>query len=273
MSGSAHVMIPEPICSGPLPAAEQAAVVEGFMRDGCYRLPGLLAGEADELREAVDGLFALPLAEQGDASDEILRFRAFEHDRRFRDLLVREPLISIVEAILGANCHMISQNVLRTPPGRAIDQWHVDEALYFPLPEDMPRHPMALPVLVLTVFVLLSEVPDEAAGPTQIVPGSCWSGRHPPIREPIAFQGRGPLSLLGHAGDCYLMHNQCWHRGSPNTSASTRYLIGTNYGRRFVSQRLHPFVNYQLPAQVEAGADGRLRRVLGHHPKGTEGYA
>ena len=248
-------------------------LVTGFLQDGLARLPGLLAPQALLLREASDRIFAENPPAYDPGLMDVVRFRVFEHAAQFRDLLVIEPVISVVEAILGANCHMVSQNVLRTPPGRAIDQWHVDETLYFPLPDEVPRHPMQLPVLVMTVFVLLSDVPDVASGPTQIVPGSCWSGRYPPVQEPVSFAGQEPVSLLGQAGDVYFMHNQCWHRGAPNLSSTTRYLLGTNYGRRYVSQRLYPFVNYHLPASVEAGADQRLQRVLGHHSQGTEGYA
>ncbi|MCA9002000.1 MAG: hypothetical protein KDB61_08760, partial [Planctomycetes bacterium] len=71
----------------------------------------------------------------------------------------------------------------------------------------------------------------------------------------------------------YLHNGQCWHRGSPNRSDRTRYMFQLSYAKRWVSQRFHPFVNYELPARVVARADERRRRVLGMHPMGDYGKA
>lgn len=111
----------------------------------------------------------------------------------------------------------------------------------------------------------------EAYGPTQVVPGSHYSGRQPnDPREPI-FEGRGPISILCRAGEAYLQHSQVWHRGAPNTSDRTRYLLQYAFGQRFVAQRFYPFLNYRMPDHVLEGADERLLRVLGKHPKGAYG--
>ena len=40
--------------------------------------------------------------------------RMFEYDLAARDLIVREPFPSLAEAILGPECHMMSQNWLST---------------------------------------------------------------------------------------------------------------------------------------------------------------
>ena len=69
----------------------------------------------------------------------------------------------------------------------------------------------------------------------------------------------------------YLHNGQCWHRGAPNTSNRTRYLLQLAYGMRFISQRFYPFVNYHLPQHVFDRADDRCKRVLGFHPKGAYG--
>jgi hypothetical protein len=250
-----------------LDPAAQAELIDGFLRDGVAVLPGLLAAEAPALRERTEAIFADPalMATHG-ISGGLAFARGFELDRAFRDLLVAEPMISIAEAILGPDCHMTSQNILRTPPGKERG-WHVDDGGYFLLPDGVPRHQVTLPTVILHMFVLLSDVPSDDYGPTQIVPGSQHSGRLPaPDR---IFEGRGPVSVLGRAGDVYLHHNQTWHCGALNRSDRTRYLIGTAYGRRWVSQRLFPFVDYQLPASVVEGADDRLLRVLGRHPHGS----
>ena len=40
---------------------------------------------------------------------------------------------------------------------------------------------------------------------------------------------------------------------------------------RFVAQRFYPFLNYEVPAHVLAGADEKLLKALGKHPKGAYG--
>jgi ectoine hydroxylase-related dioxygenase (phytanoyl-CoA dioxygenase family) len=162
---------------------------------------------------------------------------------------------------------MTSQNSLRTPAGAPAGGWHVDDDVYLPLPEHLPRHASAPPPMIMHAFVLLSDVPSEQHGPTQIVPGSHWSGRRP--APDLQFDGRGPVSVLGRAGDLYLHHNQTWHRRAENRSDQVRYVVATAYGRRWVSQRLWPFVDYRLPEHVVEGADTRLQRVLGRHPRGS----
>ncbi|MFF4583133.1 hypothetical protein ACFY15_32900 [Streptomyces sp. NPDC001373] len=78
-------------------------------------------------------------------------------------------------------------------------------------------------------------------------------------------------SLLARAGDAYLVNSQTWHRGAPNQSDRTRYLLTTAYGRRIISQRFYPFIGYQLPTSVLEGASDQLARLLGQHGKGAYG--
>jgi ectoine hydroxylase-related dioxygenase (phytanoyl-CoA dioxygenase family) len=244
-----------------------AELVAAFHRDGVVVMPGAAATVAPRLRELAERWYADPAIVASHGSGDISITRAFELDRAYRDLLVLEPIISAVEAILGHDCHMTSQNLLRTPPGgRAVDTWHVDDGVIYPVPEGTARHPWAPPPVYLHVFVMLSDHEDESHGPTQVVPGSHLSGR--PVRDDLTFEGRGPVSVLGKAGDVYFHHHQTWHRGAPNRSQRTRCVVGTGYGRRWASQRLWPFGDYRMPAQVLVGADERLLRVLGRHPKG-----
>ncbi len=199
--------------------------------------------------------------------------RLFETNAIFEDMLTREPIIGLVENLLGPECHLIAQNAVRNAPGQAIDIFHVDDPPFIEPREGETRIPptQKLPMFLLTVQVLLSDVESQEHGPTQFVPGSHYSGGHPNDKKNPTFDGRGPVSIFGRAGDIYLHNGQCWHRGAPNTSDRTRYLHQLAYGKRFISQRFYPFVNYQLPKHVLDRADERRRRVLGFHPKGAYG--
>ena len=93
-------------------------------------------------------------------------------------------------------------------------------------------------VLGLTVQCALSDIETLEHGPTQFVPGSHYSGRYPPKGEEApTFAGRGPTSLLCKAGDIYFTNHQCWHRGAPNTSDRTRYVMQLQYAQRWADAR------------------------------------
>jgi ectoine hydroxylase-related dioxygenase (phytanoyl-CoA dioxygenase family) len=188
-------------------------------------------------------------------------------------MLTREPIISLMENLLGPDCHLIAQNAVRNAPGQAIDTFHADDLVMFPIGDDSKRHDpsLTMPVFICTVQIPLTDIPSVEYGPTQFVPGSHYSGRQPNDPYNPSFEGREPVSILCKAGDIYLHNGQCWHRGAPNTSDRTRYLLQLAYGMRWVSQRFYPFVNYQLPPDVLERADDRRKRVLGDHSKGAYG--
>ena len=260
----------------PYSAEETARIKAEFQRDGYRLIPGVLTqDEVEGLRDAMDRFF--DETPKWQASHNIygtwIGVRMFEVDPIFEDMLTREPIISLVEEILGPSCHLIAQNVVRNAPGTAIDNFHADDLVIFPLPDDVPRHDarIPLPIHLLTVQIPLTDLPSIEYGPSEFVPGSHYSGREPNDRKNPTFEGNGGVPIFCNAGDIYLHNGQCWHRGAPNTSDRTRYLLQLAYSKRWVSQRLYPFVNYQIPQHVVDRADDRRKRVLGFHPKGPYG--
>jgi len=255
---------------------EQTARLKAdFYRDGYVLIPGVLQpAEVEALKAGIDRLFSDPQWRETDnIYSDFIAVRLFETDVVFEDMLTREPIISLIESILGPDCHLIAENVVRNAPGQAIDQFHTDDVVIFPVGQGMERHDprLSMPVFILTVQIPLTDIPTLEYGPTQYVPGSHYAGRQPDDLFAPTFEGQGPVSVFCQAGDIYLHNGQCWHRGAPNTSQQRRYLFQLSYGMRWVSQRFYPFVNYQLPPQVLARADDRRKRVLGFHPKGAYG--
>ncbi|MBT6144565.1 MAG: hypothetical protein HOH74_03985, partial [Gemmatimonadetes bacterium] len=171
-----------------------------FYRDGYAHIPGVLRHEeVAALRQKTDELLDDPelqarvnvdrhdahyaqryASATGEQVPFILR-NTIELDPLFADMLVREPILSLAQAIVGRDCRFCGQNVLRNPSGVAIEQWHVDGALHFPLPDEVPRHDARVrpPVLWLTIQMALSDIDTIEHGPTQYIPGSHFSGRHP----------------------------------------------------------------------------------------------
>jgi hypothetical protein len=216
----------------PFPPTQQAQIIEQFTRDGYYFIgPTLSPPEVQALRVAAERRLARS-PENGGVS------RMFEEDHAARDLIVREPFASLAEAVLGADCHMMSQNWIVTTQEQGLARvknagpngggWHADDLIHFPLPDHIDAHrPDAMPpVFIMQVFVLLTDVESLENGPTEFVPRSHLSGRNPNDQQnpcfqvcfhanekrvssegltdvcPLGcFQGHGPVSMLGKAGD------------------------------------------------------------------------
>jgi Phytanoyl-CoA dioxygenase (PhyH) len=227
-----------------LPEAEVAAIAETFFRDGCVVVPGVFTPEEVQmLRERTDSYYAdradIPQKYASYAMNAfVLRYCA-ELDPLFAGCLTAGPIPGLVAAVLGPHAKFNALNVIRNEPGTAISVWHVDDVLEFPLPEDIPRFDarMRMPVFWFTVQVALSDIDSVENGPTQYVPGSHYSGRKPPVQESPEFEGQGPVDVLCKAGDIYFTNHQTWHRGSPNVSNTTRYVMQLQFAQRWADAR------------------------------------
>ena len=255
-----------------LEPAKQAAVLETFYRDGYAMLPGVLsADEVAQLREIADYHIDHPGAagDRGYAAPVytamVLRCTQSLH-RAFCDMLVREPFLSLGEAICGANAGFCGQNVIRSEKGTAVSKWHIDDILEFPLPEEIPRHDarMKMPVFWFSFQIALSDIESVEHGPTQLVPGSHYSGRDvPQDTENMAFEGRKPIPIFCKAGDVYLFNHQTWHRGMVNQSDRRRYLMQNQYCKAWGVYRFSAKdAICNLPAEDFRGASPRMLKLV-----------
>ncbi len=279
-------MTTTPILRGePFNAEKTAQIAEQFFSDGFVYIPGVLTdAEVTALREKTDELFAEPeLAERTNPNLADVRYiqmgthsesgaqqpfilrNTIELDALFRDMLLREPIFSLAEAIVGEDCKFCGQNVLRNLPGLSIDRWHVDGSVHFPVTDEMPRHDprLRMPVMWFTVQMALSDIDSIEHGPTQYVPGSHYSGRHPNDAENPQFEGNAPVSVFCKAGDIYLQDPQCWHRGAPNVSGRTRYILQSQYAAYWAYWRFSLCNRVPVPADTLQNASERLLRLLG----------
>jgi hypothetical protein len=268
----------------PFDEARTAEIVEAFYRDGYVHIPGVLQpGEIEALKTTTDRLIEDPELQAREnterhdphyvqayqaASGEKLPFilrNTIELDPIFPQMLEREPILGLAEAIVGPGCRFCGQNVLRNLPGVAIESWHVDGAVHFPLPDEVPRHDARArpPVLWLTVQIALTDVNTIEQGPTQYVPGSHFSGRSPNSQDDPSFEGQRPVSVLCKAGDIYLQDPQCWHRGAPNTSQRTRYLMQSQYAIDWAYRRFGWMNRVPVPDETLNSGSDRLLSVLG----------
>lgn len=228
-----------PAC--PLDDLKQIADV--FAREGCVRIPEVLTPEeVSALRGATDKCAADETLSArhrtGVANAFVLRF-CHELNPVFANVLKKESLGQIADAVLGNGARFNAFNVIRNGTGQAISYWHVDDVLEFPLPPEIARFDarMRMPVLWMTVQVALSNIDSLEHGPTQYVPGSHYSGRLPTPPDNPQWEGQGGVPVLCKAGDVYLTNHQCWHRGAPNTSERTRYVMQLQFAARWADIR------------------------------------
>ena len=285
-------MTNSPILSGePYSEGKTTQIAEQFFRDGYVHIPGVLTeDEVTALRNKTDVLFADPElaertnieladvryiqmgrhAESGKELPFILR-NTIELDPIFRDMLLREPILSLAEAIVGKNCKFCGQNVLRNLPGLSINSWHVDGSVHFPVTDEMPRHDsrLRMPVMWFTVQMALTNIDTIAEGPTQYVRGSHYSGRGPNDPENPEFDGNKPVSIFCKAGDIYLQDPQCWHRGAPNDSNKTRYILQSQYAAYWAYWRFSLCNGVPVPEDALQNADDRLLSLLGRSRPNT----
>ena len=131
--------------------------VQQFHRDGFLILPDALspeqvAGLHAGVRRAFDQEPDQETRANYGALTRIWRARMFEQGPEFEEIIDNPRTIDLIEALLGADCHLIAMSALRTPPGGAIDTWHVDEVVRFPLPPGVTLDPrIVMPCFVVNV--------------------------------------------------------------------------------------------------------------------------
>jgi len=220
------------------------SIAEEFFREGCVLVPEVLtADEVTALRETTDDYYhrraEIPKQFSSYAANAYVLRKCAELDPLYESILSRRPIPELAVAVLGPQARFNALNVIRNEPGTAISMWHVDDVLEFPLPEDIPRFDarIRMPVFWFTMQVALSDIDSIEHGPTQYVPTSHYSGRRPIHQEDPHFDGYGPKDVTCKAGDIYFTNHQTWHRGAPNTSDRTRYVMQLQFAARWADAR------------------------------------
>ena len=286
-------MSDSPILAGePLSPEKTREIVKQFFWDGFVHIPGVLTREeVSALRDKTDELMDDPKLQArydpnlGDkwyvemrkhkptgAELPFMLRNTVELDPLFRDMLVREPILSLAEAVVGEEPKFCGQNVIRNVPGLALDHWHCDQSGYpkvhtaiFQLPNGVERHHprIRMPVIWFTVQVALTDVESIEDGPSQYVPGSHYSGHVPNDQENPVFDEKGPVSVFCKAGDIYLHDPMCWHRGAPHLSNRTRYLFQSQYAARWAYVRFNLYNRVPVEDDALRASSDRLLNVLG----------
>ncbi len=207
-------------------------------------------------------------------------FEPFRYEMLNRSALAQEAvadpaILSVVEPLLGEDCHVIANTAWRQPPdedrhgGRF---WHLDAGPHVPRPADVPwDERIPYPIFAVACHIFLMDCPLES-GPTGVIPRSHTSGQAPPrdriADEALTWEGRAAVPIVARAGDVSLFVSDAWHRRLPSRAGDPgRFFLQVHYGRRDLAQRLRTTeqVNHLSPDAITRAVTPRQRTLIGLH--------
>jgi hypothetical protein len=261
------------------PAGEETLQLE---REGYTIIRGLLsAGEIAELHREISEVFERdPPDERGQRPPEdaqMFRYAMLNRSAAAQTAVAHPRLLSVIEPLLGEDCHVIANTAWRNPAGQpgshGGQNWHIDAGPHVPLPEGVrwPAH-IPHPVFAIGVHIYLQDCAIED-GPTGVLSGSHLSGRPPPLGrhldDDLDFEGQRVTPFIVRAGDAGLFVSDIWHRRMPTRDGDHgRFFLQVHYGRRDIAQRLLTTAqsNQLSPEAIARAGTERERRVIGLHP-------
>ena len=261
------------------PAGAETAQLE---RDGYAIIRDLFsAAEVAELSREIGAIFDRdPPDQRGGRNPEdaaMFRYAMLNRSAAAQKAVAHPRLLSVIEPLLGEDCHVIANTAWRNPAGHpgshGGQHWHIDAGPHIPLPAGV-RWPADIPHPVFAIGVHLYLIDCQIEdGPTGVIPGSHVSGAHPPsaraMDDGLEHEGQGVVPLLVKAGDAGLFVSDIWHRRMPTREGDHgRFFLQAHYGRRDIAQRLLTTAqsNQLSPEAIARATTDRERRVIGLHP-------
>jgi ectoine hydroxylase-related dioxygenase (phytanoyl-CoA dioxygenase family) len=248
---------------------------------GCTVVRGLLNDdEVRRLAAAVDGVFTTisrdnrGRGQRPPALDEHFRYEMLNRSDACRRVVAHPRMLSVIEPLLGEDCHVIANTAWRNPPkpNDPAQAWHIDAGPHVPLPAgvewpaDIPH-----PVFAIGVHIFLQDCTVDD-GPTGVLQESHLSGRFPPKNElmnaALTYHGKSARPLVCAAGDAALFVSDVWHRRLPTGAGDNgRFFLQVHYGRRDIAQRIRTTeaVNHLSTEARSSPLSERQRLLFGLH--------
>ncbi|HTL87278.1 MAG TPA: phytanoyl-CoA dioxygenase family protein [Acidimicrobiia bacterium] len=256
------------VLSGPVPTES-----EQLERDGWVLVRSVFSpSEVAQMRKEIDEAFENYPAERGRADNAEFRYEMLNRSAACQAAVAHPAILSVIEPLLGDDCHVIANTAWRNPPDFGGGPWHCDAGPHVPRPEGVPWDDrIPYPVFAIGTHLYLQDC-TRADGPTALVPGSHRSGRLPPFHlmkdENLSYDGRPPVLMETSAGDVAMFASDIWHRGLPaQDGGNGRYFLQVHYGRRDIAQRIRTTadVNHLSEDALARATTDRARTVVGLH--------
>ena len=241
--------------------------------EGYAVLRGVLEPQLiEQLGEEIAQAFATYPPERGRGDKSEFRYEMLNRAPGCQSAVGHPGILSVIEPLLGEDCHVIANTAWWNPPEFGGGPWHCDAGPHVPRPEGVPwDERIPYPVFAIGAHLYLRDCPLEC-GPTAVIPGSHRSGRLPPFErmndENLEYEGRKPVALTARAGDVALFVSDAWHRGMPARPGGTgRLFLQAHYARRDLAQRIRTTadVHHLSSEAVERIRSPRERALLGLH--------
>jgi ectoine hydroxylase-related dioxygenase (phytanoyl-CoA dioxygenase family) len=117
---------------------EQSTVTEAsaqLERDGYAVLRGVLTSdEVVALTEEIEQAFATRDPERGRSDRDEFRYEMLNHGPRSQAAVATPEILSVIEPLLGDDCHVIANTAWCNPPEVGGGPWHCDAGPHVPRP-------------------------------------------------------------------------------------------------------------------------------------------
>ncbi len=205
-----------------------------------------------ELRDAVDRTLdanETPFGSNHFLGDRTRRvFNLLSRDPLFASVPVHDPVLGVVEHVLGPELLLSSLTAIDIHPGQVAQPLHSDDAS---IPLARPHQPLA----IVAIWALTDFTADN--GGTRLVPASHVADRRP---RPDDESATVPTSM--RAGSVLVYNGSIWHGGGENRSEGRRIGIVCNYYAGWLRQEENQLL--ALSREQVAEMPERLRRMVGY---------
>jgi len=168
----------------------------------------------------------------------------------FRELVINEPVLSGVEAVLGDGFLLSGTTSMHIGPGETEQLLHADDGMV-----SLPRpHPATM---VTTMWALTEFTEDNGA--TRFVPRS---HKNPAILPQLDDESE-VVSAEMPAGSVMIFHASTWHGGGPNsTKGFERYGLSIQYVAGWCRQQQNLMLG--TPRELAASYPRKLQELIGY---------
>ena len=176
-------------------------------------------------------------------------FNLISRGARFRDFVIHEAMLEVVEAILGDGFLLSGTTSMHISPGETPQLLHADDGMI-----SLPRPHVA--TMVTTLWSLCDFT--EQNGATRLVPGS-----HREEAMPRPGEVHEAVCVEMPAGSALVLHGSTWHGGGGNSTADVeRYGLSIQYVAGWCRQQQNLMLG--TDRDVAARYPRRLQELIGY---------